>query len=79
MEVKKEDLLSINNILLALKRGEFKFGDEEIDAYSQSKRRLVDLMERIKSELEGPFDEQPKEKEPEGETPKKSWKDRKKS
>jgi hypothetical protein len=73
MDVKKEDLLSINNILLALKRGEFKFGDEEIDAYSQSKRRLVELMERIKAELEPPL-EQPKEKEPE----KKSWKDRKK-
>jgi hypothetical protein len=54
LEVTKTDLLRCENLVKAVKRGEFKLEGEEVMALSQSIAWAANLHERIKIALEGP-------------------------
>ena len=54
MEVTKTDLLRCENLVRALKKGEFKLDGEEVMAMSQSIVWASQLAEKIKAALEAP-------------------------
>jgi len=61
LEVTKSDLIRCENLVKAIKRGEFKLEGEEVMALSQAITWAANLHERIKEALEPKESPAPKE------------------